>query len=78
MDADIDEVLEATNSASAMIIIDTETRKYEKVPVMGKLGYKVCTVTYNGLRVIFCKINLLSMSLLVHYNETNRSSRTSL
>ena len=30
---------------SAMIIIDTETRKYEKVPVMGKLGYKVCTVT---------------------------------
>ncbi|MBQ9591113.1 MAG: hypothetical protein IJR29_13150 [Butyrivibrio sp.] len=26
---------------SAMIIIDTETRKYEKVPVMGKLGYKV-------------------------------------
>ena len=45
MDADIDEVLEAANSASAMIIIDTETRKYEKVPVMGKLGYKVCTVT---------------------------------
>ena len=30
---------------SAMIIIDTETRKYERVPVMGKLGYKVCTVT---------------------------------
>lgn len=30
---------------SAIIIIDTETRKYEKVPVMGKLGYKVCTVT---------------------------------
>ncbi len=30
---------------SAMIIIDTETRKYEKVPVIGKLGYKVCTVT---------------------------------
>ena len=23
---------------SVMIIIDTETRKYEKVPVMGKLG----------------------------------------
>ncbi len=32
---------------SAMISIDTETRKYEKVPVMGKLGYKVCTVTVN-------------------------------
>ncbi|SEG10752.1 hypothetical protein SAMN02910276_01892 [Butyrivibrio sp. Su6] len=30
-----------------MIIIDTETRKYEKVPFMGKLGYKVCTVTVN-------------------------------
>ncbi|WP_155243782.1 metallophosphoesterase [Butyrivibrio fibrisolvens] len=30
---------------SAMISIDTEARKYEKVPVMGKLGYKVCTVT---------------------------------
>ena len=30
---------------SAMIIIDTETRKYENVLVMGKLGYKVCTVT---------------------------------
>ena len=29
---------------SAMISIDTETRKYEKVPAMGKLGYKVCTV----------------------------------
>ena len=28
-----------------MISIDTETRKYEKVPVMGKLGYKVYTVT---------------------------------
>lgn len=30
---------------SSMIIIDTETRKYEKVSVMGKLGYKICTVT---------------------------------
>lgn len=30
---------------SAMIIIDTETRNYEKIPVMGKLGYKICTVT---------------------------------
>lgn len=28
-----------------MISIDTETRKYEKIPVIGKLGYKVCTVT---------------------------------
>ncbi len=30
---------------SAMIIIDTETGKYEKIPVIGKLGYKICTVT---------------------------------
>lgn len=30
---------------SAMIIIDTETRKYDKIPVSGELGYKVCTVT---------------------------------
>ena len=30
---------------SAMIIIDTETRKYDKIPVIGELGYKVCTVT---------------------------------
>ncbi|MBE5824020.1 MAG: metallophosphoesterase [Butyrivibrio sp.] len=30
---------------SAMIIIDTETRNYEKIPVMGKLGYKIWTET---------------------------------
>ena len=29
---------------SSMIIIDTETRKYEKISVMGELGYKVYTV----------------------------------
>ena len=28
-----------------MIIIDTEAGKYEKIPVIGKLGYKICTVT---------------------------------
>ena len=29
----------------AMIVIDSETGKYEKIEVMGKLGYKIETVS---------------------------------